>query len=423
MTEIDNKFYCKVKVVDEMMGMGKSSAAINYINSLDDDVKVMYVTPYLDEVERIKKSCESKKMKEPTWKEGRKIESLRELIIKGENIVTTHALFHHFDGELIDLCWRQNYILFLDEVTDVIETYSGLKSKQDLDVLLDNFASIDTDSGIIKWRDDVVYNGEKFADEKRMCKLGSLACYGDGVMMWLFPMRVFNAFREIYILTYMFDAQMQAYYYKYHNLPYTRLYITGDDPQKAVFTENESEKRVVSHNFRELITIVEDDKLNRIGDKDTDLSKSWYERNKRNGGADVVKNNLYNFFRHRTGLGTSHNLWATFSDYKGKLKGKGYTNGFAPINSRATNKYSDCDCVAYTVNRFLNPVIVKFFEKHGIEVNEEDYALSEMLQFIWRSAIRKGKPITIYIPSSRMRRLLKKWIEENSCENSETNQE
>ena len=48
MTEIDNKFYCKVKVVDEMMGMGKSSAAINYINSLDDDVKVMYVTPYLD---------------------------------------------------------------------------------------------------------------------------------------------------------------------------------------------------------------------------------------------------------------------------------------------------------------------------------------------------------------------------------------
>ena len=56
-TEIDDKFYCKVKVVDEMMGMGKSSAAINYINSLDDDVKVMYVTPYLDEVERIKKSC------------------------------------------------------------------------------------------------------------------------------------------------------------------------------------------------------------------------------------------------------------------------------------------------------------------------------------------------------------------------------
>ena len=36
-----------------------------------------------------------------------------------------------------------------------------------------------------------------------------------------------------------------------------------------------------------------------------------------------------------------------------------------------------------------------------------------MLQFIWRSAIRDGKEIWIYIPSIRMRTLLKKWIKEN----------
>ena len=37
-----------------------------------------------------------------------------------------------------------------------------------------------------------------------------------------------------------------------------------------------------------------------------------------------------------------------------------------------------------------------------------------MLQFIWRSAIRNGEEIWVYIPSIRMRSLLKKWIQENS---------
>ena len=37
-----------------------------------------------------------------------------------------------------------------------------------------------------------------------------------------------------------------------------------------------------------------------------------------------------------------------------------------------------------------------------------------MLQFIWRSAIRNGEEIWVYIPSIRMRNLLKQWIEENS---------
>ena len=51
---------------------------------------------------------------------------------------------------------------------------------------------------------------------------------------------------------------------------------------------------------------------------------------------------------------------------------------------------------------------------NNISVNEDGYALSEMLQFIWRSAIRDGKEIWVYIPSIRMRTLLKEWIDQNS---------
>ena len=66
------------------------------------------------------------------------------------------------------------------------------------------------------------------------------------------------------------------------------------------------------------------------------------------------------------------------------------------------------------MNRFANPNIIQLFNKTGIEFDEDGYALSEMIQWIWRSAIREGKPIQLYIPSKRMRNLLIQWLDEVS---------
>ena len=38
------------------------------------------------------------------------------------------------------------------------------------------------------------------------------------------------------------------------------------------------------------------------------------------------------------------------------------------------------------------------------------YALSEMIQFICRSAIRKNEKIQVYVPSERMRNLLRQYV-------------
>ena len=51
-----------------------------------------------------------------------------------------------------------------------------------------------------------------------------------------------------------------------------------------------------------------------------------------------------------------------------------------------------------------------YFDIHGIKY--EKYMLSALLQWIWRSQIRDGKSINLYIPSERMRELLKMWINE-----------
>ena len=83
-----------------------------------------------------------------------------------------------------------------------------------------------------------------------------------------------------------------------------------------------------------------------------------------------------------------------------------------PINIRATNELKHKYAVAYLANRYLNPVIKNFFVSNNIEVDEDAFALSELIQFIFRTRIRDNEEIFVYVPSKRMRLLLKKWLKE-----------
>jgi len=97
---------------------------------------------------------------------------------------------------------------------------------------------------------------------------------------------------------------------------------------------------------------------------------------------------------------------------KYRLQGKGYTKGFIPWTTRATNDYQDTHNLAFAYNLYMKPFEKQFFEDAGVIVNEDLLALSDLLQWIWRSAIRKSdaERINIYIPSIRMRTLLYQWL-------------
>ena len=401
----------KINIVDCIMGSGKTSAAINYINSLDEDTKVIYITPYLNEVQRIKDECYEKRFYEPQ-EYGTKKNGLKKDLLKGRNIVTTHALFQHFDDEIIELCKIQNYILFMDEVADVVDKFA--LDPIDAEVLTEEYTTVDEETGQLHWKEEYS-NYTKlgvFYTAKKLCENGCLYMYNNTLMIWMFPVKVFRAFSRSYILTYLFDAQMQKYYYDYYNIQYNYLYVTGDSKYTYSFTTEQQEVKI-NYNYNELIDIVEEDRLNRIGDDYYALSKSWYARNIKKPVIEILKNNKYNFFNNKVeNSKASNNLWTVFKEYKDDIKGKRYTKGYAPCTARATNQYKDRINVAYLVNRFYDHNIYNFFHSKGIQMNEDLFALSEMLQFIWRSAIREGKEIHLYIPSSRMRGLLKTWMDE-----------
>jgi hypothetical protein len=67
--------------------------------------------------------------------------------------------------------------------------------------------------------------------------------------------------------------------------------------------------------------------------------------------------------------------------------------------------------VAYVLNKFMDESVRKYFVARGIEIDPEKYSLLEMRQFLYRGRIRKGMSMDVFIPSSRMRRLLYQWLE------------
>lgn len=401
-TEQGDFMKTKIHVIDAMCGMGKTSAAINYINADKSGAKFLYITPYLEEIQRIIKACPRKYFFEPK-DYGSKLLDIKRLIKQGKNIAATHALFKSFDFEVVELMKSQNYILIMDEVADVVRPHNI--SEKDRELLL-QLTMVD-ENRLLRWDDEQADYKGKFDLEKKLCSMRALYYYDKTSLLWMFPIEVFNAFSEVFILTYMFDAQMQRCYYDYKGVGYDYWYVKGNYLDTYLFT---AEKQGYDYpDYKSLITIVDSDILNSDGEGEYTLSSSWYQDNQNK--MERLQGHLNYFFRSLHKTKSSLNMWTTYKDYKDKLWGDGYKKGFLSCNVRATNEHRNRTKLAYMINYYLNPIITNYFKQCDVRVEQDDLALSELIQWVFRSAIRDGKPIDIYIPSKRMRTLFADWLE------------
>lgn len=83
---------------------------------------------------------------------------------------------------------------------------------------------------------------------------------------------------------------------------------------------------------------------------------------------------------------------------------------FLACNCRATNKFKDKTVLIYLLNIYPSPIISDYLATKGYPLDADTYALAQLLQWIWRSAIREDKPVYLYLPSSRLRKLLYQYL-------------
>lgn len=407
-----------VKVCDAIMGSGKSSAAITMMTE-NPDKKYIYITPYLGEVNRIKSACnELITIAEPTNKAEHgwsKINHTKDLIERGCSIVTTHQAFKYYTHEMVSIIKESGYTLIMDEVLDVLD--DNEITPGELEILLRSKMVEETEPGVYRSLVDD-FDG-RFHDVFRIMKSRDLIFIeGDsvdkaGCRCWIITPELMDAFEDVYILTYIFEGQPLCWFLKMHNIEYRSIGVSRGESGEYRFSEGLEYIPEYVERLRDLIDICENKRLNTIGENRCALSVSWFRRGGEN--IDRLQKNVYNWFRNiNRGTGANKRMWSTYEKYKSKLKGKSYTKGFLQCSARASNAYRHKTVLAYCVNMFMPTGQKIFFRKRGVILNEDDYALSTMIQWIWRSAIRDGKQIHIYVPSRRMRTLLTDWIDRTS---------
>lgn len=441
-----------IHIVDSPVGSGKTTAAIDKINKLENGNRVIFITPFKSEIERVIRECPNKNIKQPNVRHGggRKGTSFLKLIKKNYNIASTHSLFMNINDETIAELKAKNYMLILDEAFDVVQQYdlwqelkyATINKKKELtkenikSLINKKFISVDDDF-MVRWIDNenqlYKYNFFKNLIDRKLIYLIN-KCF----LLWIFPPEVFSKdiFHEIFILTFQFEYQIQYYYYKYFGIEYDKMHVVDDGwgNYKIVETKNNDHEIEWIKKIAPLIKIEEGSKFNAIGSFERQrnrsigyfyegaLSKNWY--NTHPNGMIRVRNNVIRYFvktSDKKGFTVPSDLmWTCFKEHMGTLKsGRTSIKNWVALNARATNVHRNKSILAYPVNRYANPFIKQFFSKKGVDIEEDRLALSELIQWMFRSRVRDGKSIDIYIPSQRMRNLLKDYLKGENTNESE----
>ncbi len=434
-----------MSVIDAVMGAGKTTAALQRINrdclmcdSFDDySPRYIYVTPFLPEVNRVLR--DTRNFYQPKELGNGKLDSLHDLLCKRKNIVCTHALFLRAIKETMRLINYLKYILVLDEALEILHEYNSVvpvnKQVNDKTVkwlIKTNSLKVD-DRFNVHWSGDDE-EGFQFSEIVKFSENKTLRCVRNNLYVEYDP-EIFRTFQQIYVLTYLFKGSMLDYFFKMHGFKYKMLSAKCISEDKYEFCEYD-DYSTVKKDFAKLITIY-DGPYNDFGkDNPFAYSINWL---KKRTPKDIkkIKANMCNYKRS---IKASSNdvMWTTSisGGIREKLMQKGFKNiknltaeeknlpenelrkyrQFVPCNARATNDFSSRHTLMYMLNRYFNPNMEDYFSVRGYKLDEDQFALSELLQWIWRSAIRNGEPINLYIPSVRMRNLLQKWLGIGGCE-------
>lgn len=415
----------KIMVIDSPMGYGKTSSAINMINDMCSNntqrSKIMFITPYLNEVQRIKDSVIIDMIEpEITYSKDKnsKLNGLKKLIKYNCDIISTHALFKNIDLEVIQLLKENNYILILDEVFQVID---NIKIKRnDLKLLIDNdwIVPVPNDTkGRYQWNYGVAPNeGTSFEYIKNYSDSKNLYVFNQTALYWSFPIEIFKLFKEVYILTYLFDAQIQSYYYKLHDIEYIKKSVKYIDNKYMIVDYDITQDIEFRNKLKGLLNVYEGN-LNynflpkdiKKGKEQFALSSSWYKNKSNDKYIKKIKSNLDNYFKNIQKAKVNNRIWTCYKDQFDILKGR-YGKQFISYTTRATNDYKEVENIAFLINIFMNPNEENYFTYQDITVNAELKAISDLLQFIFRGCIRDNKPMNSYLPSERMRMLLNEFM-------------
>lgn len=407
----------RIELLDKIMGSGKSTSVLNWCES-NPTTSFLYVTPLLSESEqRVIEACVEAKFIAPNTEESNtKSDHLLDLLQSGVNISITHSLYSMLKDPHLKWIKQNQYTVILDEEVSFIEPLGDGYTKEDFRYLKSlQQITVDADGKVV-WLNDNIEEGTKYSKLANMCKLGMIyqAKRSEDMFVTQLPMDLILSAERVILLTYLFKGSILSSFLQL----------------KGITVVDFKEVDIVEMDKSQLIPLIE-----FVGEKQIkewageSMSSSWY--------AKAVQKDLTVLAKAIRAVGDSNKalnkdlVWCVPQPLSKperkngrKVAPSGYGAGSGNINpdtniadgcflqcsSRATNAYRDRSIMIHAYNRFPHVSVSSFLQDYGADVDNNQFALSELVQWVWRSQIRDGKPIKLCILSKRMRKIFQDWL-------------
>lgn len=412
-----------VKVVSSIMGTGKSTNMMKFIGEHPEN-KYIYISLFNSEVGdgntgvegRIHEALPDMHFKMPKNTGEGKVNSVKKLVKAGANIATTHSLMKMFDPEVVQLIIEKDYILTIDEAVDCLSIYDELSVGDIKTLLVSEQIVVDAISYQVTWNHSKYeFDGVRYQDVKELADSGFLYLYNEFALVSEYPPSLLSGVKDVFILSYLFEGAMMAGWLKMHSIPYTYI----DNKKFGLMDE-----QIVKQNIRENLTLVKSKELHKDdGYRSGAFSSTWFKNASVHQKSKVKKAMEAAVNTHRAKRGEV--FWTTFKNRREALEGRGYSqvcvqtssegkevrlDPFLPFNIKGINAYMDFNFAMYMVNVYKHPTEISYLKSKGVDFDQDLYALSECIQWLWRGCIRQGKPMKALIASRRMMKLVEDWM-------------
>lgn len=222
-----------VKVCDAIMGSGKTSATINYINE-HPEKRFIYITPYLAEAERIKQACPAADFVEPTNTEYKfgfsKTNHTAELVREHRNIASTHKALSLYTPEMYQELRDAHYTVIIDEEISVLNEDTGICFEDIMLLVEAGYAEERSQNEFVLTEKGRQYSGERFASVVKKMWTQPLVVSSRAARVkayyWKFSTELFSAADEVFVLTYLFDRSEMQMFFAIGGIDYTNIGIS-----------------------------------------------------------------------------------------------------------------------------------------------------------------------------------------------------
>lgn len=441
--------------VDSPMGAGKTTALFSKLNNeyqKQDNKRYICIVLYKTEQNRYKESLKETLPKIP--KDGQKIDDIVKLIDKGENIITTHALFDMFDDSVIDSIKNSqyDYDLFIDEQPTVLKGIIGGSNNYkntnndkindinsyDLSLALNNNIIEKTDAGKYIWNNESAYNlygkGVFFSLKQYLSKYdlykhseNNTNNIPNDTFISMTKINTFTCFNQVWVLSYLIKGSILENYFNFYDITdfnyyhvknnsfiqgYKKEYPDIDrlklEPFKYCFNKSLSYSgydRLKDTDYKELLRKMDNFKIRKT------------EQNKKPKSKKGTRTPAYYYTVYQK---ANDKLKQIKRENKTKLDISIDDTYLIPCNVKGTNEYKERYIIGYLIDRYINPMYQSFFANNNITIDNNLFSLSELIQFIWRSNIRdesSSQPVYLYIASKNTYELFTKFLKECNTNN------